>query len=126
MKDARVAVAAALFTVAPTIRQHAKGRNETMHHRHGGDDPHWASYRLRERLEFTDPPVAAPPRPHHLGADTTPAAPTVPAPNLGAHGGIDTPLTRSAPGHRVDRTGSPTGRVHRHSTLPHHTKEALR
>lgn len=75
------------------------GRNETMHHRHVGDDPHWVSYWQRERLEFTDPPVA-PPRPHHralrglhaliaalaiiavVGTDTTPVPPT----DLGAHG----------------------------------------
>jgi hypothetical protein len=145
IKDARAAVAAALFTIAPTIRQHTKGHNETMHHRHLGDDPHWASHRLRERLQFTDPPVAAPPRPHHLGvlrgvhaviaavaiiaalgADTTPASPTTPTTKPGAYNGIDAPLTRSAPGHRVDTTGPPTGRVHHHSTLPHHTKEALR
>lgn len=34
-----------------------------MLHPRLGDDPQWALYRLRERLDLTDPPTATTPRP---------------------------------------------------------------
>ena len=96
-----------------------------MHQHAWGEDPQWALYRHRERLEFTDPPVATPPPRRHidvlrgvpvavaalaliaaLHADTTATATT-----RGVHHGTDRPPTSSAP---------------HHSTLPQHTKEAQR
>jgi hypothetical protein len=60
-----------------------------------GEDPYWALYRKRERLDFTDPPTAAPPQ-SALRADIT----AVPA--VGAHDGTTaTPTSSTLLGWRV-------------------------
>lgn len=88
-----------------------------MHHYRLGEDPQWALYRHRERLELTDPPEDAPlPRSHHMGslrtfvaatvaaltiiavirADATPASRTRAPANLGDHGGAQAPQAPTA------------------------------
>jgi hypothetical protein len=96
--------------------QHARTGRKSMHHIRLGDDPQWAAYRVRERLEFTDPSTATPGRYPPMAARRDVAA------VIAALAITTTLQADTAPSNRADTAKSPT---HRHLSLSHHTKEIL-